>query len=167
MVNIVPNPGITYLAKKSTQKWFLNIFLPMVVLIAFKISLHFKSQAVSRKINSSALPIIVVSVICILPRAFVFGLLMAKSYLKSTPCQCHILFPNVFNPNYRQLEEAFTFLLLQVETTLACINSAANFPILYFYGTRFRFIFKNMLLGRKKKYWGVIQTIHRISWWEE
>ena len=132
-------------------KLLLNLFLPMVALIAFNISLHFKSQAVTSKINSAALAIIVVSVICIFPRAFVFGLFVAKNYFKSTLCQCHILFPNVFNPNNRQLEEAFTFLLLQVETTLACINSTVNFPILYFYGTRFRFIFRNMLLGRKNQ----------------
>ena len=108
----------------------------MIALVAFNLNLYRKTKNLQSGVDNTAVAIIAVSVVCMLPRIAVYAIFLTKNVFQWELCQCDFEYISPAR------EEAATFVILHVNSISGSINSAANFLVLYFYGSKFKFIFQ-------------------------
>jgi len=119
----------------SVEKLVLNIIVPLTALIGFNFSLYVKTRKFKAEdcIHNVALAIIGVSVICALPK-------IASFVINLTNLDFECLCSNDHSGPFPVFYIAF-----KLDITFSYFNIAANFLILYLYGSKFRAILKQKL----------------------
>ena len=121
----------------SIEKLVLSIIVPMTAMIGFNLALYtkIKSKQYKSSADNVALAIICVSVLCTLPSIATFVINLSNL---DCECQCEM--------NFGGMNLGFSFPIISIangfEITFSYFNSAANFLILYFYGSKFGMIFQ-------------------------